>query len=119
MDDASDREESNKDGIEMAHGSIGGGSQEGGLRVDEGEGNGTGAISSKDMDVLGSQEVVTWIKAHVVLPGFSPERHWRDDHDEVDLCRRRWLLVVAIILVRSPHSRKLHEGIPHDVAIHV
>lgn len=67
----------------------GGGSREGALRIDEEGENNSDAESGEDMEALGAQEVVAWIKAHIVLPGFSLERHWQGNHDEV---KRRGML---------------------------
>lgn len=29
------------------------------------------------------REVAGWVKEHLVLPEFVPEKHWREEHDEV------------------------------------
>lgn len=29
------------------------------------------------------KEVVAWVKEHLVLPEFVPDKHWREEHDEV------------------------------------
>lgn len=68
--------------------SVSGGTTAGGLRGEEGGGTGGGGGSnSEDIGVSGYQEVVTWIKDHLVLPGFAPERHWQETHDEVSCYR--------------------------------
>lgn len=40
-------------------------------------------ISTIDAGEETYSDVVGWIRKHLVLPDFVPEKHWRDEHDEV------------------------------------
>lgn len=57
----------------------------------EGDGGVTAAVSSAAVDdkEAGYQEVVAWVKEHLVLPDFVPEQHWREEHNEVS---PKWLI---------------------------
>lgn len=55
----------------------------GGFRVEEGDASGTRVTVSEDVAAQGYQEVIAWVRHHLVLPRFSPERHWREVHNEV------------------------------------
>lgn len=40
-------------------------------------------VSTTDGGEETYREVVGWVKKHLVLPDFVPEKHWREEHDEV------------------------------------
>lgn len=41
------------------------------------------AAAAADGREVGYQEVVAWVKEHLVLPDFVPEQHWHEEHNEV------------------------------------
>lgn len=70
--------------------SSGGNDSVGSLPEDgQGTGSTTGALRKASVvpNVEGEDEgykkVVGWVKEHLVLPEFVPEKHWREEHDEV------------------------------------
>lgn len=36
----------------------------------------------------GFRDVVAWVKEHLVLPEFVPEKHWRQEHEEVSYSKQ-------------------------------
>lgn len=67
-----------------------GGNDSVGSLHEDGEGTGSGGVlpkASVESAVEGENEgytkVVEWVKEHLVLPEFVPEKHWREEHDEV------------------------------------
>lgn len=73
--------------------SSGGNDSVGSLHEDgDGTGTGTGSagvlrkasvVPSVEGEDEGYKKVVEWVKDHIVLPEFSAEKHWREEHDEV------------------------------------
>lgn len=62
---------------------------------EEGEGTGSAGVLRKASVVPtgegedeGYKQVVEWVKEHLVLPGFVPDKHWREEHDEVCMLSR-------------------------------
>lgn len=45
----------------------------------------------------GYRDVVAWVKEHLVLPEFVPEKHWLEEHDEVRIAHRRYRVDVTNI----------------------
>ena len=41
------------------------------------------AAEAEQSEAVRYDEVIAWIKQHVTLPGYSPELHWSEHHDEV------------------------------------
>lgn len=77
----------NANGAEDEGGSLGGGTA--GRESLE---SGVGGVSTVESEEVGYLEVVAWIKEHLVLPEFVPEKHWRGEHNEVSYCHIRALM---------------------------
>lgn len=67
-----------------------GGNDSVGSLHEDGEGTGSAGVLRKASVVPavegedeGHKKVVEWVKEHLVLPEFVPEKHWREEHDEV------------------------------------
>lgn len=68
-----------------------GGNDSVGSLQEDGEGTGSMAGVLRKASVApavegegeGHKKVVGWVKEHLVLPEFVPEKHWREEHDEV------------------------------------
>lgn len=56
---------------------------------EDGEGPGSAvlrkasAVPAVEGEDVRYKKVAEWVKEHLVLPGFVPENHWREEHDEV------------------------------------
>ena len=71
-------------GATLGAGGGGGGGGADGLAGSEGDAGVTAAAAvAADGKEGGYQEVVAWVKEHLVLPEFVPEQHWREEHNEV------------------------------------
>lgn len=70
--------------------SSGGNDSVGSLHEDrEGTGSTAGVLRKAsvapavEVEDEGYKKVAGWVKEHLVLPEFVPEKHWREEHDEV------------------------------------
>lgn len=62
--------------------------EDGGMSGNVGNGGserGGESAAGEETGAQGHEEVIAWIKEHLVLPEFVPEKHWRADN-EVSSC---------------------------------